>query len=321
MLQPLGITADAEAVYVALGQVSSASGPDLTRLTSLGGERLDTALEQLRSLGLAHASALGVWRALPLLDVVDQLRAERLSELERSMVAAESLAGHLLAQGSSQAEGVTTLQGREAVIAAHSQLFDAARRELRAFDKPPYADDRVDTTEESLRPTPEWRALDRGVQIRCVYHPGFDPDRLREMALFAAKGEKARTAPVPMKLIVADAHVAMVPSMRSFNPGHELRATLVRNPLLVEALIFVFDAVWDSATPILTNFTGVPDTRRQMLVSMLMTGSTDTAIAKSLGVNVRSVRRWISDLMIELGVRTRLQLGAALLRSDQHDPG
>jgi DNA-binding NarL/FixJ family response regulator len=49
---------------------------------------------------------------------------------------------------------------------------------------------------------------------------------------------------------------------------------------------------------------------------MLMTGSTDTAIAKSLNVNVRSVRRWIAELMHEHGVRTRLQLGAALVRSD-----
>ena len=49
---------------------------------------------------------------------------------------------------------------------------------------------------------------------------------------------------------------------------------------------------------------------RQMLISMLMTGSTDSAIANTLNINVRSVRRWISDLMDELGVATRLQLGA-----------
>ncbi len=53
-----------------------------------------------------------------------------------------------------------------------------------------------------------------------------------------------------------------------------------------------------------------------MLISMLMTGSTDSAIANALNINVRSVRRWISDLMDELGVATRLQLGAALVRSD-----
>ena len=54
-----------------------------------------------------------------------------------------------------------------------------------------------------------------------------------------------------------------------------------------------------------------------MLVSLLMTGSTDSAIANTLNINVRSVRRWISELMDELGVHAlRLQLGAALVRSD-----
>ena len=66
----------------------------------------------------------------------------------------------------------------------------------------------------------------------------------------------------------------------------------------------------------MTSFSADNDPRRQMLVSLLMTGSTDSAIANTLEINVRSVRRWISELMDELGVTTRLQLGAALVRSD-----
>jgi DNA-binding NarL/FixJ family response regulator len=53
-----------------------------------------------------------------------------------------------------------------------------------------------------------------------------------------------------------------------------------------------------------------------MLISLMMSGSTDDAIANQLGINVRSVRRWIAELMDELGVTTRLQLGAALVRAD-----
>jgi len=68
--------------------------------------------------------------------------------------------------------------------------------------------------------------------------------------------------------------------------------------------------------PIMTSVNSETDPRRQMLISMLMTGSTDSAIANTLNINVRSVRRWISDLMDEMGVTTRLQLGAALVRSD-----
>ena len=119
---------------------------------------------------------------------------------------------------------------------------------------------------------------------------------------------------MPLKLILVDSHVALIPSMRSYTPGHELRASIVRHTLLVEALQWLFEAVWDTSIPIMSSFATENDPRRQMLVSMLMTGSTDSAIANTLNINVRSVRRWISELMDELGVTTRLQLGAALVR-------
>ena len=79
-----------------------------------------------------------------------------------------------------------------------------------------------------------------------------------------------------MKLILVDSHVALIPSMRSYNPGHELRASIVRHPLLVEALQWLFEAVWDASVPIMTSFSADNDPRRQMLISLLMTGSTDS---------------------------------------------
>jgi sugar-specific transcriptional regulator TrmB len=316
MLQPLGISAEAEAVYVALGPLPSASVADLGRLTSLTPEQVAETLEELRKLGLATDSARGNWRALPLLDVVNQLKAQRLSEIELASVAAESLESHLLAAGATQEHDIKTLVGREAIVAAHRELMDSARREICFFDKPPYAQVRSVITEEALSIEPEWRALERNVILRCVYDPGFDTDRLAELSLFAKKGEQSRTSPVPMKLIIVDSHTALIPSMRSYAPGHELRASIVRHTLLIEALQWLFEAVWDAAVPIMTSLNSESDPRRQMLISMLMTGSTDSAIANTLNINVRSVRRWISELMDELGVATRLQLGAALVRSD-----
>jgi len=316
MLQPLGISAEAEAVYVALGPLPSASVADLGRLTSLTPEQVAETLEELRKLGLATDSARGNWRALPLLDVVNQLKAQRLSEIELASVAAESLESHLLAAGATQEHDIKTLVGREAIVAAHRELMDSARREICFFDKPPYAQVRSVITEEALSIEPEWRALERNVILRCVYDPGFDTDRLAELSLFAKKGEQSRTSPVPMKLIIVDSLTARIPSMRSYAPGHELRASIVRHTLLIEALQWLFEAVWDAAVPIMTSLNSESDPRRQMLISMLMTGSTDSAIANTLNINVRSVRRWISELMDELGVETRLQLGAALVRSD-----
>jgi len=316
MLQPLGISAEAEAVYVALGPLPSASVAELARLTSLIPEKVAETLEELRKLGLATDSSRGDWRALPLLDVINQLKSQRLSEIEQASVAAESLESHLLAAGATQPDGIKTLVGRESIVAAHRELMDSARREICFFDKPPYAQIRSIITEEALSIEPEWQALERNVTLRCVYDPGFDTERLAELSLFAKKGEQSRTSPVPMKLIIIDSHTALIPSMRSYTPGHDLRASVVRHPLLVEALQWLFEAVWDAAVPIMTSINSENDPRRQMLISLLMTGSTDSAIANTLNINVRSVRRWISDLMDELGVSTRLQLGAALVRSD-----
>ena len=254
MLQPLGISAEAEAVYVALGPMASASVDDLAKLTGTTPDEVRDTLEALRKLGLATDSSLGHWQALPLLDVVNTLKAQRLSEIDPASVAAESLQSHLLAAGATQEDDIKILVGRESIVAAHRELLNAARREICAFDKPPYVQARPDVTEEGLSVEPEWQALDRGVTLRVVYHPGFDPDRLSELGLFAKKGEQSRTAPVPMKLILVDSHTALIPSMRSYNPGHELRASIVKHALLVEALQWLFEAVWDASVPIMTSF-------------------------------------------------------------------
>ncbi len=316
MLQPLGISADAETVYVALAPIGTVAQEELSEMTSLDPVRVEEALEELRRLGLATELSHGLWRTLPMPDVIKALRAQRLSELEMASVAADSLHSHLLAASQSQSDDVRIIVGREAIVAANRELCATAQKEICVFDKPPYAEERSPTEESLSEEAPEWQALERGATLRCVYHPGFDADRLKELTLYTTKGEQSRTAPVPMKLVIVDAELAIIPSMRSYLPGYELRMSVVRHPLLVEALQWLFEAVWDTAVPIVASTFLEIDPRRQMLVSLLMTGSTDQAIASNLGINVRSVRRWISELMEELGVTTRLQLGAAMVRAE-----
>jgi DNA-binding CsgD family transcriptional regulator len=319
MLQPLGISTDAETVYVTLAPMPSATVPELARMTTVDPDATERSLLELRNLGLAAELSPGLWQSLPLLEVANSLRAQRLSELEVAAVAAESLQSQLLAAGHNAADtDIQIVIGREGSLAARREICGAAKKEICAFDKPPYVQPRPNATTDDLdKLSPEWQALERGVKVRAVYHPGFDTDRLAELALFAEKGEQSRTAPVPMKLILVDSQVALIPSMRSYSPGQELRASVTRHPMLVEALVWLFETVWDSSVPIIT--TPQPseqDPRRQMLISLLMKGFTDSAIANQLGINVRSVRRWIAELMDELDVTTRLQLGAALVRAD-----
>ena len=320
MLEPLGIGRQAEALYVALAPLNAATVPDLAEITQLSLDDVAEQIQQLRVLGLSAETANGLWRALPLSDVVKALRAQRQTELEMATIAAESMQNHLMAATNTQEGDVRIVVGREAIVAVYREVCDQAKDEICVFDKPPYVHVR-DIAEESLRESsPEWQALSRKVNLRAIYHPGFDSERLKELLLFAAQGEQSRTAPVPMKLTIIDQQTAMIPSMASYKPGHETRASVVRHPLIVESLQWLFDAVWDTAVPIVAGSYLEGDPRRQMLVSLLMSGSTDTAIAKQLGINVRSVRRWISELMDELGVTTRLQLGAALVRARQIHP-
>lgn len=316
MLQSLGVSPAAEAIYLALAPLETGSVAQLAELTGVDTDAAASSLNELHTLGLARPLGHGTWAPLPLLEAVRALRLQRIAEVDAATTAAESLYNRILASAQNEAaDDVAVLVGTDAIVPIRDAICQNAKREICFFDKPPYVDNRQAATVESLSESaPEWQALERGVLLRCIYHPGFDADRLAELSLFAARGEKSRTAQVPMKLLLADGEVALIPSMRSYDPGQELRASVVRHPQLVEALVWLFEAVWEQSVPIMTSTYNDP--RRQMLVSLLMTGSTDGAIATQLGINVRSVRRWISELMDEMSVTTRLQLGAALVRID-----
>lgn len=317
MLEPLGVPVAAEALYVVLAPANDVTVDELVTLAGIPGDQVRAQLDALAGLGLAVAVGEGRWRALPLTDVAKGLQVLRLAEVEAAAIAAENLHNQLLAASQAADADIRVFVGREATWVEYSRLCDQTASEICLFDKPPYVGGPSQTSVEDLRESsPEWQALERGVSQRSVYHPGFEPERLREMALFSTVGDKSRTGPVPMKLVLFDQKTAFIPSMQSYLPGHEIRASVVRHPLIMESLHWLFEAVWDSSIPITAGKYLDSDPRRRMLVSLMMSGSTDDAIANQLGMNVRSVRRWIAELMDELGVTTRLQLGAALVRAD-----
>lgn len=84
---------------------------------------------------------------------------------------------------------------------------------------------------------------------------------------------------------------------------------LVRDPLLISALAAYFDLAWKHAHPV-PHAPGAGGDAR--LVELLGLGLKDEAIARFLGVGLRTVRRRIAALMSIHGVDTRFQLGAAL---------
>jgi DNA-binding NarL/FixJ family response regulator len=86
----------------------------------------------------------------------------------------------------------------------------------------------------------------------------------------------------------------------------------------------LFEQVWENATPL-----GVaqPHVRQNLtrqdaaLLRLLSQGDTDEVVARKLGVSVRTVRRMASELMAELGARSRFQAGVRASERGWLDPG
>lgn len=318
MLEVFGVGGDDEQLYRELLRRGSGTPDDLTtELAAPAIDRVVCQLGALKDLGLVVHDRHNRWQAVPLPEAVRALRARRIAELDAVVASADSAHRRGLAHAEDDNSALQSLIGRKNVQAAMNNISSSAQVEICGFDKPPYVTTRPPTREWLAEHSAEWQALGRGVGVRSVYHPGFDQTRLAEMALFHDQGERARSGDVPMKLVVVDATVALMPSPLSYAAGQETRATLVHDPIMVEALQSLFDAIWHRSLPIDTTNEGIhADPRRDLLVSLLMSGATDVAIAKQMGVTERSVRRWIASLMEDLDVQTRLQLGAALERTE-----
>ena len=86
-LQRRLITQNPERARVVEGE--SATVGELSRLAQCSPAAVRDRVSTLRDLGLAVELSDGLWRALPLSEVVRSLRAQRLTELEMASIAAE----------------------------------------------------------------------------------------------------------------------------------------------------------------------------------------------------------------------------------------
>ncbi len=73
--------------------------------------------------------------------------------------------------------------------------------------------------------------------------------------------------------------------------------------------------MWDRAAPVPDLDLGEarPDLRR-FLLQQLAAGAKDEQIARALGISLRTVRRRVADMLIELGVDNRFQAGVEAVR-------
>lgn len=198
--------------------------------------------------------------------------------------------------------------GIDSVFARIDELAMAARHSLCAFVPNPLPSDAALTA--SLRN--DKLTLDRGMTIRTIFAEALCRDKVTKtyMNSLAELGGQVRFVPaVPTRLLVYDREVALLP----MDPADSRQGAVeLRGPGVVTALLALFEQTWASATPLgverARDHVGL-DSRERELLQLLARGLTDEAVAKRLGISLRSVRRIVQSLMERFGAHSRFELG------------
>jgi len=164
--------------------------------------------------------------------------------------------------------------------------------------------------------------LRRGVRCRGIYESSLleVPGRLRYLRRLASLGEQARVSPrLPMRMVICDRRLAMLPLAppAATAPAGESVA-LVNPSSLLDALIEMFEDYWRRSHPMWARrggdgVKGLSPAEHETL-QLLGTGLKDEAIARQLGVSMRTARRRISTLLTRLDASSRFQAGAEAVR-------
>lgn len=201
---------------------------------------------------------------------------------------------------------------------AMQQCLDALnrtlRRELWAFDTPPYLDGSRGGGPPNVASGPDAR---RNLVFRIVYGREAVPWRLPSLVVTRYATEHIRVGDLPVKLVLYDRQVAVLPLDHVTFPINAM--LVIRDPGLVAVLCALFEVYWARAVPLnvrdgqvlVADPPGVaepPDTDRELL-SLLVSGFTDKGIAERLGWTDRTVRGRVRDMMTQLGAATRFQAG------------
>ncbi|TCO45298.1 LuxR C-terminal-related transcriptional regulator [Actinocrispum wychmicini] len=189
-----------------------------------------------------------------------------------------------------------------------SAQHEVASLETGYFSRPP--------DPRSARGVPA-EVLERGVRFRNIYAQAAleVPGAADMLRISREAGWQCRVYPrLPMRMVLVDERAALLPLARTGVEG----ALLVRAPVITAALRTYFELLWNRAISLDVNPAKVSPEQDQVL-RLVLTGMTDTAIARHLGVSERTVRRHIQALLAALGVTNRITLAVAAIREGWAD--
>ncbi|MEU2862238.1 response regulator transcription factor [Streptomyces mirabilis] len=304
----VGVSAFDELLYQAILNQPDAGAAGWALLTGASPARVREACNRLLTLGLLQPpDSMGGLRAVDPRVAIRALIRRRETESELLAATAEEMAtayeAGLLREEPSRL--VEVASGEGAIAARLEEMYARAEHEVCLFDTPPYL--------APPAPQVDLQAdlLSRGIVSRGIYAAtGLEDPKVLSRALsMVERGEQARVLPtVPLKLLVVDGCRALLPLTASAAGGY--CAVVVWHSAVTEALQKLFELAWQQATPLGQPVSdgGLTEDERT-LTRLLAAGMKDEAVARHLGVSLRTLRRRVSDLQERLGAASRFQLG------------
>ncbi|NBM19348.1 helix-turn-helix transcriptional regulator [Streptomyces sp. GC420] len=222
------------------------------------------------------------------------------------------------AQDPQTTHAITVLEGFHRINATLDRATAECTDELLTLQ--PGSGRTPDLLEDALRRIEP--LVSREVRMRTLYQhtARHHPSTLAYVERVAPYGVEFRTLEETIeRLIIVDRSVAFIPARRDRQVALELR-----HPGLVEYLAGVFDQFWrqavpwDDEVPYETSHDGISGVQRS-IAKLLVEGHVDEAIARRLGMNVRTCRAHIAKLAAALGSGSRAQLGYLIAQSGMLD--
>lgn len=317
LLDVLGLGPQEAAAYRALIGLPSTTPAELADHLGTGPDDTARLLSLLEDQGLAARSLGDTTRfvAAPPSVALNALLAQRQDELrlaERELGSLDEIY-RAATIGRGVADVVDVVRGPDAIRERFAQLQLGARKEVMAFVKAPVAV--VGTADNAA----EDAAVARGVRYRVLLERAMldaEPGMVDEIARVTAAGEEVRIATsLPLKLFIVDRAYAFVPLIGSAEVA-SAGALLVHESGLLDALLALFESQWHAASQVVTATgdladldPGAVDELDGRILTLLLAGLTDQAIAGQLRTSLRTVQRRVRYLMDLAQVQTRMQLG------------
>ena len=318
MLSVLGLDEAELAAYRMLVTGPSGTATEVSGALGLSVGKATRVIASLEAKGLVARSGTAIDHvvASPPDIALGALIVEHQEGIRQAELEMRALRERYLAASSSRAEQVVdVVRGREAVRQRFNQLQRGARREVLEFVK---GDVVAVSVEENVE---EEQAISRGVIYRFL----LERQTLERPGLMAALSETIQpgvelrvTRELPIRLIVVDREIAMIP-LAGATDDQSGGALLLRAGGLLDLAVSLFEVKWRDATRLDPAGEGAVEGgelsgRERQILLMLNAGLTDRTVATRLGLSARTVQRYVADMMERAEIDTRLQLGVQATR-------